>query len=329
MSDQERGPVVRATDAEAQQIWREVDEAAARGGNCAARDARIAALERERDEALAAIDYEGAKAIAKQAQSVIDEKDARIVELESQLAEFDQGAGGVLATLASRDARIAELEGQVEGLKGALVEIKSVCAGPWMRSATVIAVTHGLQEYVGRNIPQIADEALSRTPAQHRSYISQLREGIAWAYQFAGAVGAPTWVLDNFSALAHGEAAPHEWQAAEEPAQHRSQLEERIRNEERRALLEKAGLATGAGLPIAIGLEDAEDWLKVQCGQAYVEGLEKAAEIAANKSPGHTSDPPMDCDREQDKREAVADMADDIEAAIRAEAAKVKEQTNG
>ncbi|MEN6602121.1 MAG: hypothetical protein ABFD86_06865, partial [Bryobacteraceae bacterium] len=44
----------------------------------------------------------------------------KVAELESQLAEFDQGAGGVLATLASRDGRVAELEAENAGLRATL-----------------------------------------------------------------------------------------------------------------------------------------------------------------------------------------------------------------
>jgi hypothetical protein len=41
------------------------------------------------------------------------------------------------------------------------------------------------------------------------------QEAVAWAYQFAAANSAPVWALDNLSAVAHGQAAPHEWQPAE------------------------------------------------------------------------------------------------------------------
>lgn len=44
--------------------------------------------------------------------------------------------------------------------------------------------------------------------------IKRLREAVAWCYQLAGAINEPVYVLDNLSALANGEAAPHEWQAA-------------------------------------------------------------------------------------------------------------------
>jgi hypothetical protein len=38
------------------------------------------------------------------------------------------------------------------------------------------------------------------------------REAFAWLYQWAGAMNAPASILDNLSALASGEPAPHEWQ---------------------------------------------------------------------------------------------------------------------
>jgi hypothetical protein len=37
------------------------------------------------------------------------------------------------------------------------------------------------------------------------------REAFAWLYQWAGAINAPMSVLDNLSALAQGNAAPHQW----------------------------------------------------------------------------------------------------------------------
>lgn len=49
----------------------------------------------------------------------------------------------------------------------------------------------------------------------HVRFISNFKEAVAWAYQFASIHGASVAMLDNLSAVAQGELAPHEWEVVE------------------------------------------------------------------------------------------------------------------
>jgi hypothetical protein len=159
-------------------------------------------------------------------------------------------------------------------------------------------------EALRRQMAETVERTHATDPKKLQARVSQLKEAVSHAYQFAGVHGAGAEILDNYSAAIQGNPAPHKYRAVSPPAKGATAPAkeipaERLKTEfnkgalaERRKiavemnpLLAEAGKRLNKILPIAITVKTADSIYEKVLGEDALAAISAAAEMLAKSAP--------------------------------------------